>query len=225
MPRAFSEAEKESIMARLLAVGQRLFTSHGLRKVTVEELAAEAAISKGAFYLFYPSKEALFMAVMEQAEQEFRQTVLAAVDAAVGTPRARLYQVLHTAFTTWKTIPLLQVLTRGEYDGLARRIPAEQLQAHLQSDQGFVEELLARCRAAGIPVQVEAAAFDGLLHLLFFTSLHEDDLGPGALTPALETLLGLVAAYGVGEVSALVPEVVQHESRTLRQAAHRRTRK
>ena len=37
-------------------------------------------ISKGAFYLFYESKEALFMEVVEMVEKRFRQEMLAAVD-------------------------------------------------------------------------------------------------------------------------------------------------
>lgn len=113
MPKGFSEDEKQEIAAQLLNQGHRLFTTHGLRKVTVEELATAVGISKGAFYLFYASKEALFMDVVEQAEMQFRQTVLAAVDQPGTSPHARLYGVLRCAFTLWKTIPLLQAFTAG----------------------------------------------------------------------------------------------------------------
>ena len=209
MPKGFSEDEKQEIAAQLLSQGHRLFTTHGLRKVTVEELATAVGISKGAFYLFYASKEALFMDVVEKAEMQFRQAVLAAVDQPGASPRARLYGVLRRAFTLWKTIPLLQAFTRGEYDVLLRRVPAAQLQAHLQSDNAFLTELIDRCRRAHIPIQIAAEGLEGLLHALFFTSMHEDDFGPGQLTGAMETLIELVAAYCLGEVTLQFAHVTQ----------------
>jgi len=201
MPKGFREDEKQRIAAQLLEQGHHLFSTHGLRKVTVEELATAAGISKGAFYLFYASKEALLMDVLEEAEQRFRQTVLAVVDQPGASPRARLFAILQAAFTLWKTLPLLQAFTRGEYDVLLRRLPAAQLQTHLQSDKAFSVELIARCTRAGIPMQITPEVLDDLLHALFFTSMHEDDFGPVHLTGAMVTLLELVAAYCLGEVT------------------------
>ena len=56
MPR-FTEQEKEIINSKLLIEGEKLFSLHGLKKVTVDDLAAAVNISKGSFYAFYPSKE------------------------------------------------------------------------------------------------------------------------------------------------------------------------
>lgn len=201
MPRAFTEQERRTIQSRLLEQGRAQFAAFGLRKARVEELAAAAGISKGAFYLFYESKEALFMDVVEEAERAFRQEVLATVDQPGASPQARLFTVLHRAFTMWKTIPTLQLFAHGDYEILARRVPPETLQAHLHSDRAFTEELVARCQAAGIPIQAQPAQIDGLLHALFFASLHENDFGGGELTESIELLLQLTAAYCLGAVS------------------------
>ena len=98
MPKAFTQQEKEWIGERLLEQGYKQFSAHGLKKTTIEELAEAAGISKGAFYLFYESKEALFMDVAEQAEKRFRQEVLAAIDMPGPSPRARLFSVLKKAY-------------------------------------------------------------------------------------------------------------------------------
>ena len=66
MPKAFTEQEKELIRKRLLEQGYKQFSAYGLRKTNIEEVASACGISKGAFYLFYPSKEALFMDVVER---------------------------------------------------------------------------------------------------------------------------------------------------------------
>ena len=199
MPKAFTEREKQLIGERLLEQGHHQFATYGLRKTTVEELAAGAGISKGAFYLFYPSKEALLMDVVEQAERRFREAVMAVIDLPGPSPQARLFAVLKKAFTLWKTIPVLQIFTRGDYERLARKVPAAQLQEHLASDRVFVEELITCCRGAGIPIQAQADQIVGLLHAMFFVVLHEDDFGPGGLTPAIDLLLELIAAFCLGQ--------------------------
>jgi AcrR family transcriptional regulator len=200
MPKAFTEREKEVIHGLLLEHGYRLFSTFGLRKTRVAELASAAGISKGAFYLFYDSKEALFMDVVEMAEQHFRQQVLAKIDRPGPSPRARLLAVLTKAFTTFTEMPILQFLTSSDYDLLYRRVSAETLEEHLASDRVFIDELVARCRQADIPIQASTDEISRLFYMLTLTVLHQDALGPDRLEGAIDTLLELVAAYCLGEV-------------------------
>jgi AcrR family transcriptional regulator len=201
MPKGFTEHEKKLIGERLLEQGYRLFTAYGLKKTNVEELAQAAGISKGAFYLFYESKEALFMDVVEQAERLFRQELLAVVDLPGPSPRARLYALLKRAFTLFKTIPILTFFTSSDYQLLFSRVPAEKFQQHMASDGQFIRELVARCRAAGIPIQVQAEELSGLLYALLFVILHEGDFDPNNASRTFDVLLELVAAFCLGEIT------------------------
>ena len=117
--------------------------------------------------------------------------------------RRGLFAVLRKAFTLWKTIPVLQIFADRDFKLLPRRIPDAQIQEHLRSDRVFTDELVARCLVAGIPIWADPARIDDLLHAAFFTSLHEDDLGPGRLAGAVDLLLELVAAFCLGEVEIL----------------------
>ncbi len=200
MPKRFSDHEKELIRARLLEEGYKQFSAHGLKKINVEELAAAAKISKGAFYLFYESKEALFMDVAELAEQRFRREILAAIDLPGPSPRARLLAAFKRAFALLKTIPILQFFTSSDYELLFRRIPAEKLQEHLTSDQAFLTELVARCRKAGIPIRVRPEEISRLLYPLVLAVFHGDELGQADLSGSSDVLLELVAAFCLGEV-------------------------
>ena len=201
MPKGFTDAEKAAIRARLVAVGEWLFTAHGLKKTTVDELAAAAKISKGAFYLFYESKEALFMDVTEAVEVRYRAQILAALERPGPTPRARLFAAFKLAFDGLKTLPLLRAFTGGDYDRLFASIPAEKLQAHLASDLVFFDELFERARAAGIPIVVTPAALGGMLYPLVLALMHADDFGLGDFAGGLDQLLELVAAHALGEVT------------------------
>ena len=200
MPKGFTEHEKELIRKRLVKEGYKQFSAYGLKKTNIEELARAAKISKGAFYLFYQSKEALFMDVAEWAEQRFRQEVLAAVELPGPSPRARLFAVFKKAFELLKTIPILQFFTSSDYDLLFRRIPAEKLEEHLANDRMFFEELFTRCRNAGIPIRARPEDIISLLYPLVLAALHEDDLGQNDLRGNMDLLLELIAAFCLGEV-------------------------
>jgi AcrR family transcriptional regulator len=200
MPKAFTQQEKEWISKRLLEQGYKQFSVYGLKKTNIEELAEAAGISKGAFYLFYDSKEALFMDVAERAEEHFRQEVLAEIDVPGPSPRARLTAAFHKAFTLWKEIPILRFFTRNDYDLIIRRVSPEMVQEHLRSDRVFIEAFISRCQKAGIPIQAQADQISGLLYALFITSLHEDDFGPNNFSGTIDLLVELVAAFCLGEV-------------------------
>jgi AcrR family transcriptional regulator len=201
MPKGFTAYEKEVINKKLLEQGYKQFSLYGLKKTNIDELAEGAGISKGAFYLFYTSKEDLFMAVIDQVEQNFRQDVLAAVVLPGVTPRARLFTVFMSFFNMFKTIPILQVFTSRDFDVLARRVPAEQFEAHLAHDRLFLQTLVARCREAGILIQTPVEQLSSLLYALLNVYLHQDDLGMNAPHSAVAVMLELTAAYCLGEVA------------------------
>ncbi len=56
---------RSSPKARLLAAAEELFVERGLDGAKVEDITARAALSKGAFYIHFESKEAAFRAVVE----------------------------------------------------------------------------------------------------------------------------------------------------------------
>jgi AcrR family transcriptional regulator len=206
MPRAFSDREKELIRQRLLGQGQKQFAAYGLKKTSVQELAAAAGISKGAFYLFYESKEALLMDVLEQAEQHLRREVLAVVDQAGPSPRARLSAVLKKAFSLARAIPIFNAVMRSEYDLLFRDVPGEKLREHVFNDFGFIQQLVERCRQAGLPIQVPVEKITGLMYACVFVTMHEDDMEPYGLPGTLDVLLELIAAFCLGEIT-IQPEI------------------
>ncbi|HEY1092494.1 MAG TPA: TetR/AcrR family transcriptional regulator [Burkholderiaceae bacterium] len=60
------QRRKEARPQELLAAALALFTEKGFAATRTEEVAARAGVSKGTLYLYYPSKEALFKAVVHE---------------------------------------------------------------------------------------------------------------------------------------------------------------
>lgn len=201
MPKGFSDREKEIIRARLLEKARECFVTFGLKKTSLEDLTQAAGISKSAFYVFYDSKEALFFEILEEAEHEFRELVMTEVPAQVGqAPHQRFKRVFQIAFQLWKTMPILQTVSRADYELLLGKLPPEKIQDHLQSDQVFVFELLERFRQSGVDIAADPGQIAGLMNAMFFVTLHEKDFGPEMYAGTVDLLLDLIAGYCVGEV-------------------------
>ncbi len=74
MARSFTELEKENIRNKLQEACKQSWTQYGYKKTSVDELCRQAGISKGAFYLFFESKEALFCEVLCSIQGQICET-------------------------------------------------------------------------------------------------------------------------------------------------------
>jgi AcrR family transcriptional regulator len=61
MAKAFSGQEREIINEKLIAACEECWNQFGYQKTNIRDLCSKAGISAGAFYLFYESKEFLFV--------------------------------------------------------------------------------------------------------------------------------------------------------------------
>jgi AcrR family transcriptional regulator len=61
MARAFSEQERKIINKKLIAACEKCWNLYGYQKTNIRDLCSQCGISPGTFYLFYESKELLFV--------------------------------------------------------------------------------------------------------------------------------------------------------------------
>ncbi|MBU1050188.1 TetR/AcrR family transcriptional regulator [Candidatus Bipolaricaulota bacterium] len=66
MPKPFSADQKETIRAKLMEVGRACFLRYGLKKTTIDDLVKPTGIAKASFYLFFDTKEALYLEIFLQ---------------------------------------------------------------------------------------------------------------------------------------------------------------
>ena len=195
MPKAFTEREKAIIRATLLAKGKELFGAYGVKKTNVEELTQAVGISKGAFYLFYDSKEALFFELVRQFEAEYRDQILRDLAQTDLAPRQRFAEMLHGALVRWKANPLFAHFGNDEYEYLARKLPEEQIQAHLQSDVEFTTQFIEACHRAGMLIEADPKLVTGLMRAVVFLNLHKDDIGSDVHADVVAILIDQIAEY------------------------------
>lgn len=195
MPKAFSESEKQIICAQMREKGKTLFEKQGLKKTSVDELTEAVGISKGAFYLFYGSKEELFMEILEEMETDFRSRIFDFSMRPNENGRELLAKLLKKTLLTWEQYPLVKNFSMSDYEYLARKLPPERLQTHVRQDDEFVNDFIKRIKREGIAVKASPRVVSNLMKSLFFVGLHRNDLGDNAYVETMEVLADLVAGY------------------------------
>lgn len=175
MAKAFTSQEADVILQSLKASARRNAASRGVRKTTVDELAQEAGISKGAFYKFYPSKEMLFFEILEDMHTEIYEASARVLKQNQGKPpEDRAAEAVLTACKVMAASGMLDFMER-DVAFLLRKIPMEVQEKHYHSDEVHIKELFenAGLEPAG-GVELAAAAVRGL----FLTVSHRDNIGP-----------------------------------------------
>src|ERR1043166_2532280 len=78
-----AEARPDEVLDAALA----LFIEKGFAATRVEDIAAEAGLSKGAVYLYFPSKEAILEGLVKRAVLPVANSALGVIQNYAGDPR------------------------------------------------------------------------------------------------------------------------------------------
>lgn len=193
MPR--SAINKQNIRQDLVQTGRELFSRHGLKATSIQELTQAVSIAQGSFYSHFESKEELFFEILEQEETDIAGKIIERLHAQQLT-RAHLKSVIEWSLEELRNNPILQtILDPGEYKRLLHKVPAERLQSHLKSEQDLLAEVVASLQADGLITLIEPDELTGLLHALFVMTLHQDEIGAELFPRVLDRLIGLVADH------------------------------
>ena len=101
-----------------------------------------------------------------------------------------LTDAIYAFYKMAEEMPILKLIGTGEVELLARRLPREVVQAHLQDDTDTIGEMLAMLPVKkDVDINVVSAAF----HAVYYATLHKAEIGE-AYDQALRTLIyGIVA--------------------------------
>jgi AcrR family transcriptional regulator len=71
-------AQREQMLQTLLQTARKLFAQQGYAQASTEALVREAGVTRGALYHYFPSKEALFRAVLEDVQRSLAERIVSA---------------------------------------------------------------------------------------------------------------------------------------------------
>lgn len=83
-----SQRQRERTRRELLDSARRVLARHGFHRTKIVDIAREAGIAVGTFYLYYPTKEALFLELVQDTVNMLRAEI-DRVQALTSDPRSR----------------------------------------------------------------------------------------------------------------------------------------
>jgi AcrR family transcriptional regulator len=201
MPRVSSDT-KQATRAKLLAAAGEEFARVGLQRANVDAISLAAGYAKGTIYNYFPSKEELFLAVVEEASAQ----AAASGSAPAHAPARERLAAMLAGFCAWAGShdPLARVLVRECLMGTPGLYPRV-----MGAEAPLVGELEAIIRqgAAGgelrddIPADLLALAITGLTDLALVQHWASD-----GTEPTLEQIPQLVLSLLLGPESPSTSE-------------------
>ncbi|GAB3707003.1 TetR/AcrR family transcriptional regulator [Nocardiopsis oceani] len=197
MPPTFTPKERERVTGLLLETGLRLFTTQGLRKTSLAELVAPAGIAKSSFYVFFDSKEALYLTLMERRTGKVRKRVID--DALLSTPDTReaLRRFLHATVAELSTDPLYRRLATHpeEMAAVAWKVSADPHSAGPDSPLTELHAFITARQAEGELVGADPAAIVGAIQSVLLLPMNTEHLAsPEHYPQTLDLVIDLVAS-------------------------------
>ena len=157
-------APKEAVRESILDATDRLLARFGYRKMTVEDIAAEAGIGKGTIYLHFNSKEEVVLSHVDRIVDRLKQQHLAVIARSKNTAPERIRQML-LARVLFR-FDSIQHYTQSLNDLLAALRPGllARRARYFEEEAQIFAEVLAEGRSSGeFEIRNEMAAARALL--------------------------------------------------------------
>lgn len=176
MPR-LAKATRAARRSQIIAAAVRCFARAGYHATTMADVAGQAGVSKGTPYLYFPSKEALFIALHDEWDCGLADRVEATVGALGEPGRRSPRRVLHAVAAavgdhvvdqpeTCRVLMEANTLA-GYYPAIAGSVQAAQARSHRRLRDLFAEGVAAGEWPAGTDPDLAARLFiavlDGLM--------------------------------------------------------------
>jgi AcrR family transcriptional regulator len=114
------QKEKEDRKEQILAAARAVFFEEGIRRATVDAIAARAEVAKGTVYLYFPTKETILAHLLLEGLDSLGERLVAAYDEGgthTGEARVRRLALAYYDFYHHKNdyFRLLMAFDRGHF--------------------------------------------------------------------------------------------------------------
>ena len=186
MATAFTTEEKEVIRKKLHKVAKECLQRYGVKKTTVDQMAAMVDISKGSFYNFYSSKEMLFFAVLEEYQIDVMNRLTEQLDMEAKIDTSRLVELLYDFYQGFRYSFMYTIFKNNEMELLIRKLPKEAITNHHLIDDRMVKKIVSR---VNIKENVSVEIVSALFRTIAMTILHIEEIGEEQFDIALKFVI------------------------------------
>ena len=186
MATAFTTEEKEVIRKKLHKVAKECLQRYGVKKTTVDQMAAMVDISKGSFYNFYSSKEMLFFKVLEEYQIDVMNRLTEQLGMETKIDTNRLVQLLYDFYQDFRYSFMYTIFKNHEMELLIRKLPKEAITNHHLIDDRMVKKIVSRIN---IRENVSVEIVSALFRTIAMTILHIEEIGEEQFDTTLKLVI------------------------------------
>jgi AcrR family transcriptional regulator len=106
--------KKDEIRTKIVIVAGKIFSRYGFKKTTMDEIAIAAKKGKSSIYYYFPSKEDIFRAVVEQEAEELKRDLQKEI-SRIEDPIEQLKAYILFRMYKLKTLTNFYAALKGEY--------------------------------------------------------------------------------------------------------------
>jgi len=190
MARTFTSRESELIRDSLISRGKELFAAQGIRKTTVDDLVAAAGIAKGSFYKFFPSKEDLYLEILEKEEADLRLSIDEDLIRGDTLTVDNIKKFFMTFIQFMNTSPLiLNLFQEQALDHLMRRLDPVRLQKHMENDEVWAREIFKDWQSAGYLKTMDPEVFASVMRTVFILFTQKEAIGSDTFDRTMDFII------------------------------------
>ncbi len=157
---AFTSEEKEVIRKKLHKVAKECLQRYGVKKTTVDQMAAMVDISKGSFYNFYSSKEMIFYGLRRISNRCYESP-----DRTIRYGNQDRYKSSTVIILSrFSLLFMYTIFKNHEMELLVRKLPKEVITNHHMIDDRMVKEIVSRINIReNVSLEIVSAYLERLL--------------------------------------------------------------
>lgn len=186
MATAFTSEEKEVIRKKLHKVAKECLQRYGVKKTTVDQMAAMTDISKGSFYNFYSSKEMLFFKVLEEYQIDVMNRLTEQLGMETKIDTNPLVELLYDFYQDFRYSFMYTIFKNHEMELLIRKLPKEAITNHHLIDDRMVKKIVSRIN---IKENVSVEIVSALFRTIAMTILHIEEIGEEQFDTTLKLVI------------------------------------
>lgn len=202
--RALGDKEKEERRGDILSLAGSLLAHKSYEEIRMADIAADLGLAKGTLYLYFPSKESLFLSLLAESLDQALQRIL----EVVSQPQTSIDAIASVASSFLAQNPTLPRLLAMVHSVLEQNVPWEEAVAFKRRLADFIQSA-----ASGIAGKVPGLGPQEATK--FFLYLYAQIVGLVQLTDISPFMARIGAEPGLGVFRLGLEETLKDSARAI----------
>ncbi len=176
---------------RILEAAVKVFATKGYHDTKVDDIVSESKTSKGSFYFYFPSKQDIFLALVDTFAELLESRLRARIDSET-SGMARLDLALHVCLETFGQYRGLAKIAFVQATGLGLAFEEKRRAVNdrfIEIIKNNLDEAVAEGSIPALDTEVAACAWMGALNEIILRWVYTGQPDPIRTLPALRKLL------------------------------------